>query len=213
MGMPSRACSNNDCKILRAFKGRSKLTTFLTTVVSRLCLDYIDKERGRWRTSAEAERLGPVAIGLEKLIYRDGYPIGEAIDELMRRQPSLVASDLHRTARQLPLRPDKAAISLDQIGPAIAGSESDPVVSALERHRFRHLLGTLIGDLPHQDQAMLRLRYEEEVTMAEIARLFSVEPRLLYRRFEQVKLKLRSKLEQRGIDGGEANDLLDEGGL
>jgi RNA polymerase sigma factor (sigma-70 family) len=204
---------DSDYKVLRAFKGRSKLTTFLTTVIGRFYADFIGKERGRWRTSAEAERLGPVAIQLEKLIHRDGYPVGEAIDHLLRTHPSLSARELQGIVKRLPARPERVGNLPDKAGTAVAGNHTDDVVTDLERHRFRHLLNTVIGDLPSQDRVMLRFYYEEAIPLAEIARFLEVEPRLLYRRFEQVKLKLRGDLERRGIDASEARDLMDKGGL
>ena len=57
----------DDYGILRKFEGRSSLRTFLTTVITRLFLDYRIAAWGKWRPSAEAKRAGEVAILLERL--------------------------------------------------------------------------------------------------------------------------------------------------
>src|SRR5204863_42105 len=58
---------------LRRFEGRSSLRTYLTVVVSHLFLDYRNRQWGKWRPSAEATRVGPVAILFERLVVRDGW--------------------------------------------------------------------------------------------------------------------------------------------
>ena len=68
----------NDYEILGRFEGRSSLKTYLTVVVNRIYLDYQTQRFGKWRPSAEARRLGPVALRLEALLYRDGLTFEEA---------------------------------------------------------------------------------------------------------------------------------------
>src|SRR2546426_3629620 len=68
----------NDYEILGRFEGRSSLKTYMTVVVHRLYLDYQTQRFGKWRPSAEARRLGPVALRLELLLYRDGLTFEEA---------------------------------------------------------------------------------------------------------------------------------------
>ena len=63
----------DDYRILRGFRGNSKLSTYLTTVVMNLARDYRIQKWGRWRPSAAAKRLGTVGIQLDTLLHRDGY--------------------------------------------------------------------------------------------------------------------------------------------
>jgi hypothetical protein len=61
---------DKDFAILRKFEGRSAITTYLTVVVARLCLDFFNERWGKWRPSAVARRLGGSAILLEQLVDR-----------------------------------------------------------------------------------------------------------------------------------------------
>ena len=71
-----------DYEVLRRFQGRSSLGTYLTVVIHRLFLDYRIRLSGKWRPSAEAKRLGAVAIALERLIVRDGWSFEQAVEVL-----------------------------------------------------------------------------------------------------------------------------------
>src|ERR1700757_5192055 len=68
-----------DYEIIAKFEGRSSFTTYLTTVIHRLLYQHRTKEWGKWRPSAEAKRMGDVAIALERLTTRDGYSLSEAV--------------------------------------------------------------------------------------------------------------------------------------
>ena len=65
--------------IFHRFTGRSSLRTYLTVVVTRMLLDWLNATYGKWRPSAVAVRLGADAIKLDRLIWRDGYTIDEAV--------------------------------------------------------------------------------------------------------------------------------------
>jgi DNA-directed RNA polymerase specialized sigma24 family protein len=54
----------NDYEVLGRFEGRSSLKTYLASVVNRLYLDFQVQRFGKWRPSAEARRLGTVALRL-----------------------------------------------------------------------------------------------------------------------------------------------------
>ena len=58
------------------------MRTYLTVVIHRLFLDYRIRLWGKWRPSAEAKRLGAVAIALERLIVRDGWSFEQAVEVL-----------------------------------------------------------------------------------------------------------------------------------
>jgi RNA polymerase sigma factor for flagellar operon FliA len=79
------ALIDRDYRILAAFQGRSRLKTYLVTVLQRVFLDLQRRRLGKWRPSAEAVRLGPTAERLERLLYRDGRTLGEALTRVETR--------------------------------------------------------------------------------------------------------------------------------
>ena len=95
----------DDYAILRKFQNRSTLWTYLSAVIERLSLDFCAEKWGRWRPSAMAERLGPVAVVLERLVTRDSHTIEEAM-EIMRtnHDVGLTYAELLKLWDQLPVR-------------------------------------------------------------------------------------------------------------
>ena len=95
---------DRDYAVLRRFEGRSSLATFLRTVITRQFLDERIKAWGRWRPSADAVRLGPTAVVLERMLERQHLPLDEAIEALLTRDPSLEEDMLRDLAALLPNR-------------------------------------------------------------------------------------------------------------
>src|SRR6185369_4365613 len=95
----------NDYEILGRFEGRSSLRTYLSAVVNHLYLDYQTQRFGKWRPSAEARRLGTVALRLEVLLYRDGLTFEEACGVLQTDYGVAQSREaLHDLSLQLPRR-------------------------------------------------------------------------------------------------------------
>lgn len=194
----------DDYAILRNFEGRSRLRTYLTTVVQRLFLDYRVQQWGKWRVSAEARRLGDVGVRLDRLIHRDGYSARQAIE-------SLLAEDGCEASRQELL---ELADRLPQRGrPRLEGEESLRQIPtagrvedlALGRERaatvrkLRAALTAALAELPAEDRLMLKMRFEDGFTVRRIADVLGHERRPLYRRFETNLRTLRTTLETAGV--------------
>src|SRR6266498_3959783 len=75
----------NDYAVIRKFEGRSRLSTFIAIVVKRMFLDYRIHDWGKWHASAEAKRLGDLAVELEQFLHRDGRTIDEVLPVLRAR--------------------------------------------------------------------------------------------------------------------------------
>ncbi len=116
----------DDYAVFRKFQGQSSLPTYLTTVIQRLCLDFLRARRGRPRASAEARRLGPVAMQLERLLYWDGFGFDEAC-RILKDNHGVEASweELEEMAGRLPSR----AIGRHHEG----GERTEQLVGAIER--------------------------------------------------------------------------------
>src|SRR5262249_37184504 len=94
----------NDYAIIRKFEGRCHISTFITIVVQRMLLDYRNHHWGKWHASAEAKRLGDLAIELEQLLHRDGRTIDEALPVLRSHYPDASRESLEEIAARLPER-------------------------------------------------------------------------------------------------------------
>src|SRR5262249_55699200 len=92
---------DRDYEVLRRFEGRSSLATYVTVVVQRLFFDFRNRQWGRWRPSAEAKRLGPTAILLERLVVRDGWTLEQAAETLRVNHGVTLDDSLRRFGDEL----------------------------------------------------------------------------------------------------------------
>jgi len=179
--------------VFARFAGRSSLRTFLTVVVRRLLLDWRNAQQGKWRSSAEARRRGAWAIELERLVYRDGQPIEEALTRLCARPDAPSRHSLAVLLGDLPFRPKRA---FDTVLSDIADSRIDDYVDAIERSRDRRQVSAAVAGalraLPPDDRRLIALRYGRGQRIGDIARAQRVEPKVLYRRVERAMRSLRA---------------------
>jgi RNA polymerase sigma factor (sigma-70 family) len=182
--------------VFSRFRGDSSLRTYLTVVITRILLDWRNARYGKWRSSAAAARLGPIAVGLERLIWRDGHTMGEAV-EIMRQATGLGREQLDDIAERLPRRITRREVPSDLEPAALSEPFRDPIAAreGLERaHQVRRALRRAYLTLPPDDRRLLALRYQRSMTVRQIGRDLDIDPKALYRRFERLTSKLRRDL-------------------
>lgn len=202
----------NDYAILSRFEGRSALKTYLTAVISRIYLDFQAQRFGKWRPSAQARRLGPLALRLERLLYRDGLTFEEACGVLQNDLSAIDGREaLHALSLKLPLRTNHRCTSDDGHEPVDPASALSPVEQAerqaLARRTFQALRRAL-ARLPARDRILMRLHFERGLSMADVARSLGEEQKALYRRRDALLKQLRAELEAEGIRQEDAVELL-----
>jgi RNA polymerase sigma factor (sigma-70 family) len=200
----------NDYEVLGKFQGRSSLKTYLTAVVSRMYLDFQVQRFGKWRPSAEARRLGPVALRLEQLLHRDGLTLDEATGVLLSDPRTRTTGDaLHEIAQRLPHRPGRrpTAPTSEPFRHDGAANVERSERQALADRIFCVIRRSLAA-LPARERLFMRLHLESGLTVAEVSRTLGFEQKALYRRKEDVLKRLRADLEAEGIRAHDASELL-----
>lgn len=197
----------HDYAIIRAFKGRSSFSTYLGSVIGRMLLDHRNRQWGKWRQSAEAKHLGDVAMKLERLLYRDRHTVDEAFVELERTCPGITRDEVEELAAKVPQRARRTWVELDDSLTATTSHESDAQRADLAR-RISKVVGALIETLPEEDQHLLRLRFDCEMAVPQIARSLRADTQVLYRRLYAMFQLLREKLERAGIAAADVSDLI-----
>lgn len=203
--------------VIRQFQGRSSWTTYLTTVVMRLFLDYRRAEWGRWRPSAAATRLGDTAVRLERLLHRDQIAFEQAA-ELLRRNHGVEMSvaELASLAGKLPppspdaRRPQQPAEGVNLERLAVVAAPHDPVEEeerATAARRAMLALEETLSTLDTDDRFLLR-SLTGGLTVAEVSRMLGQEQKPLYRRRERLLKDLRRQLAERGLTAEDAADIL-----
>ena len=207
----------NDYEILRRFQHRSSLQTYLTVVIQRLFLDYRISLWGKWRPSAEARRSGPDAVRLEMLLVRDGLTFDEACEVLMTsRDVAVDRSELEAIAAKLPARTTRRFVGEEALEglPASDGGEVERAALRGERQdlaaRLRAALDRAMAALDCQDRLVLQMRFEQGLTVAQIAGTMRLDQKKLYRRIDRLLRDLRRALEADGFEAGAVSSLLGE---
>ena len=205
----------NDYAVLRKFEERSSFATFISIVVQRMALDYRIHQWGKWHVSAEAKRLGPLAMELDQLLNRDHRTLDEAFVALSPRHRELTPESLRALAERLPQRaPRRRDVELEKAGQlaVITGDAVEERVLARDRRtaseRLSALMSTVIESMPDDERLILQLRFEGGMTVSQIARVLRLDQKLLYRRLEQRMREIRKELERSGLASRDVLDLI-----
>jgi RNA polymerase sigma factor (sigma-70 family) len=190
--------------VLRKFEGRANLKTYLTIVVQNYFKDYCNHLWGKWRKSAEAKRLGPVAEKLEEL-FRDGFGFAEACEELRTSQkvelsPAKLAEMAGRLPPRLPRR-FEGEESLAMLADGDPGPEERRVL-AERSAAWQRLAGPLkkaLGALSDRDRLIVRLDFEKDFSLADIARTLHLDEKGIYRQKTRILNELGAALRQLGV--------------
>lgn len=207
-----------DYAVVRKFKGKdgAGLATYFHVVVANAFRDWQNRRWGKWRPTAEAKRLGEVAIQIE-VLSRDGYSFDEVCRILRdNRKVALSEAALAAIAARLPHRSPRG-IEGEETLEEMSGRDPDPEEQMLQRERCARgarlfaAFKQALAELPADEALLLRMRYEARFTIAQIARWLKIEERPLYRRMEAILRKLKKKLTEQGFDGHDLDDLFPGG--
>jgi RNA polymerase sigma factor (sigma-70 family) len=205
---------DHDYEVFRKFQHRSSLRTYLTIVIQRIYLDFRNHLWGKWRPSAEAQRLGPVAVRLETLMARDGFSFDQACEYLRTNEHiGMLDSELDAIVVRLPTRTRRTMVSEEEIeAVADSGNRVDDPLSHDERRadarRILDALTVAIQALTDQERVILRLRFHDGLAVADIARALHLDQKPLYRHFDTLLRQLRAALEAAGVGPAEASELV-----
>ncbi len=206
--------SENGFRRLRRFRpaGPARFTTWLRAVVRNLCLDWRRKEFGRHRIFRSIARLEAFDQDVFRCVYEQGFSKEESLLSLQAHNPGLtqvqVEGSLERihqslTPRQLWLlctsdpkfEPLEEALSKDEevLRREIPAPEPDP--ESLSATREEHaVLERALGRLSKPERLLVRLRFEQALTLQEIARLLDLkDAQTVDRRIRDAIKKLRGE--------------------
>jgi RNA polymerase sigma factor for flagellar operon FliA len=203
----------DDCATLRKFQNRSSWWTFLATVIEKLALDFLIHRWGRWRPSAMAEKLGPIAVILDRLVNRDNHTLEEAM-EIVRTNHAVGLSytDLRAMWDQLPPRPRMTEVGEDAAAAVSSPDSSEVHVEDAARRqdigRLERTLREAFGRLAAQDRVMIALRYDHDLSVVEIAKVMNSSVPTIHRRLDRSLKELRAALSGGGFDSREIATLI-----
>jgi RNA polymerase sigma factor (sigma-70 family) len=208
----------SDYGVFRAFRGQSKLRTYLVAVLNHLFLDHRTALWGRWRPSSVAKGLGPTALLLERLVYRDGLDHESAVEVARTNHhvPESVAA-LHAILAKVPQRLSRRPSDEEPADPPDPARGADEKVFASELAedggRVRAALERALAALAPRERLVLRLWFEDGRTGKEIGAAVGEDRARIFRTIEKLTKRLRKSMESEGIDARQVAEILDHDGL
>jgi DNA-directed RNA polymerase specialized sigma24 family protein len=207
--------STNGCRRLRRFEpaGPAKFSTWLRVVARNLCLDWRRKEIGRPRVFRSVARLGVLDQQVFDSVYQRGMSQRETLLSLQGSYPKLteeqVSDSVQRvrenlTSRQLWLlgrrRPRVQSLERDSAaeGGVVATQIADPgpnPETLAEIGEQRSALTNALSRLEKEERLLLRLRYEEGLTLDQVARFTGLgNAQRADRRIKEILTRLREEM-------------------
>ena len=210
-----------DMRRIRRFRvdGTATFDTWLRAVVRRLCLDWRRHRDGRFRLPRAIARLPDLEREVFRCVHLRGLSENETFHTLKALRPALTREQLagaasrvaeNLTSRQswllLVRRPRLQSLSA-------APSDADPAESEAnlvdpradpERDAVAHeslvALRDAIGRLPPRERLLIRLRYEQELPLEEVARLTGLSGAAqAERQIERALEAVRERIEAQGF--------------
>ena len=200
---------------LRRFEpgGPAGAATWLRAVARNLGLDFLRRRHGRFRLFEAVARLPLLEQLVFRLRHRDRFSLAETFATLRPQFPSLsleaVAAADHRVELALSSRqhwslaasrprlesidtPNDRESSSSAIDPQEPGPSPEELIAAVDRNeRLREAL----AGLTPEDRLLVRLRLEEDLTLAEVARIAGLTgPQQVDRRLRDIYSRLRERL-------------------
>jgi len=185
------ALSDEQFRRLRSFRpdGPASFRTWLSAVVTHLCLDWRRRQYGRLRPVAAVSGLPELDRQVYQYMFARGLSRRQCLEALAPRFPELTEAAVAQiSARifgllnpqqrwQLSTRSEWLRWSArgppgdgEELPPEEASPEPGPDQLAAEIQE-RQALQDALARLPPEQRLLLRLRYEQELTLAEVARL------------------------------------------
>jgi RNA polymerase sigma factor (sigma-70 family) len=201
--------------------GKASFNTWLGTVVFNLCVDWHRKTFGRATLLPSIEALPAFDRAVYRYRYQQRLPVNTCYEVLREEFPDLSRDQLARALGRIhevltPRQRWRLSIRSREIrGPrpssglataeSLASDAADPSEQALRSQQLEQL-DRALSRLPTDQAFLLRLRYQQGVTLREVARLAGLGDPYRARRHIEAALKaLSMHLEQENIPAGRKN--------
>lgn len=207
----------DDYKRLRDFRGNSSLKTYLYAIINRLFIDELRSRKGRWRTSADAKRLGPVAEKLEELICRDNNTFDEACYTLLSipSYSSYSRDELYEIYLKLPKKENRHLAEIDPeclSGLSSADPHPDEVLhnkrmDSIERS-IEGLIRKIVPSLNEEDRLILKMRFDNDLSISMITEVIGQKRGYVEKRINQILAGFKEVILSSGININDAMEVI-----
>ena len=195
-------------------QGKAAFTTWLRVVARNICLDWYRSQYGRVRPFKSLQCLSPLEIEIYNQRFVRGVSQEETLQRLEYQFPGVSLADLSTIEEQLQtsMTSRQRWILGTRIRPefsspvAVAGEEDDsdavdvPDPGPSQEQRYveqerQSRLETSVAELPTQERLLVQLRFEQDLSLEEIARVCGFnDAQQVHRRLAAILKKLRTSM-------------------
>ena len=175
--------SDDGFRRLTAFKpdGPARFSSWLTAVAANLCIDWRRSVYGRFRTPDRIQELTELDQMVFECFYRHGMTRQECLHVLKTRIPKLDGGQIGEanarihavlTSRQRWQLNTRARdpVSVDDLQDPLIDEGKGPE-ELVQSHQERGCLEKALARLEPQQRLLLQFRYQQDLTLEEVARL------------------------------------------
>ncbi len=193
--------------------GLATFSTWLRAVVRRLCIDWRRSEFGRYRIFRSVAKLSGFDQAVFRLFYEHGASPEESLMYLAPLFPGATKERLVQSVERIhqTLTPrqhwllsvrsvNRSAVRAGQAEEEVSLAEQvsdllpDPEVSAA-RQEERNALSRALSCLNERDRLVIRLRFEQDLTLEQVARVMKLgDPQTADRYVRHVLEQLRQRM-------------------
>ena len=200
-------------KRLRAFKGNSKLNTYLYALINSLVIDFRRKQYGRRRIPAGVSKLGKWAETVYRFVCWQKFSFDDAYDFL--RIDGLYTGSYNQFIKEIepikkvPCRENPAFHSIDETHESTLKNINDEganplefLIQKLDRERRIKALKVIrktTAKLSQNDQLLVRLVYGSDQSVPAAAKVIGLPASTAGKRLKGLLTKYREKLLAEGI--------------
>jgi len=203
----------DDFKRLRAFKGKSKLSTYLYSLINSLVIDFRRKKYGRRRIPAGVLKLGKWAEAVYRLVCWQKFSFDDAydflrVDGLYEGSYDLFMQEIE-AIREAPCRENPTFRSIDETGSNsirnMDVSDANPLEALIQRlDRERRITALRVirattEALPETDQMLVRLVFGSEQPLSAAAKIIDLSVSAARKRLRTLLVKYKESLLAVGI--------------
>lgn len=218
---------NDDCGVLRQFKGNSRLSTYITAIIANHAVDMIRRKRGRSREKERAKEFGKLGFDVYSMVIVEGLSISETYNNL-KSQSSITVSmeDLEEIVDKIRGKgnPERLAPENNRIvkNGTFVEENGEFVIPDVEKNPEEVLLGRdleekrskvlngIISRLSGEEKLILRMRFDADQGMMSeriqrISEVMGISKKAVYNRVSRILKKCRDISNLMGV---KVDDLL-----
>ncbi len=198
---------------LRAYKGKSQLTTYIYSLVNKIVVDYRRKTYGRRRIPAGVAKLGKWAEAVYRLVCWQKFTFDDAYDFLLVEDLFNGPYEQYLKAivpiREAPCRENPSFQSLDEEVSGASENPHNPDANPLEalidkldhnrRGKALKIIQATTTAFSQEDQLLIRLVYASEQPVTSVAKMIGRSVSSVRRRLKRLLNQYREQLLAEGI--------------